>query len=66
MHLQLLVRGQKDFSVSGGAMGSYFYDVDFLDKTANLPVRGSGDVLYISQNGKEYLRTNTTNIDLGT
>ncbi len=65
MSVKLLLRGQKDFSLSG-AMGSYFYDVDFLDKAENLPVRWSGDVLYIAKDGKEYLRTNTTKIDLGT
>ncbi len=59
------MRGQKDFSTSG-AIGSYFYDVDFLDKGENLPVSWSGDVLYVSKDGKEYLRTNTTKIDLGT
>ncbi len=37
MNVQLLLRGQKDFSTSG-AIGSYFYDVDFLDKGENLPV----------------------------
>jgi hypothetical protein len=37
-----------------------------LDKVENLPVRGSGDVLYVAKDGKEYLRTNTTKIDLGT
>lgn len=65
MDVKLLLRGQKDFSESG-AIGSYFYDIDFLDKAENLPVRGSGDILYVSKDGKEYLRTNTTKIDLGT
>lgn len=63
--VKVLLRGQKDFSLSG-AIGSYFYDVDFLDKAENLPVRGSGDILYVAKDGKEYLRTNTTKIDLGT
>lgn len=68
MSVQFLLRGQKDFPSlsSSDTMGSYLYDVDFLDKAENLPVRASGDVLYISQGGKEYLRTNTTAVDLGT
>lgn len=63
--VQFSLRGQKDFSGSD-AMGSYLYDLHFMDKVAHLPIDGSGDVLYISKNGKEYLRTNTTKIDMWT
>lgn len=63
--VQFTLRGQKDYS-GADAMGSYLYDLHFVDKIARLPINGSGDVLYISKDGKEYLRTNTTKIDMWT